>query len=184
MKLIDDIKSNFGKRKLKKLLADLNRNVEVSNFTNAHSVGIIYNIKNPDYQVFINKYVDYLREEIGFKTITTLGYNQKKGHPHFLKIGIKYKFFSKNELDWRNFPKGVEVENFCNEKFDILIDLTRNFAVPLRYVLVKSKAKLKIGRYSEENEKYYDFMVDVSEDTSVSEYIKQVNHFLNNVKPK
>ena len=184
MKLFNGIKTRFGKRKLEKFIVRQKRKARVSNFSTAHSIGLVYNIKNTDYQDFINKYIDYLREEIGFKTIVSLGFNLKETEPKFLKGGSKFKSFSKNELDWKNFPKGKEIENFCNQDFDILIDLARNYTVPLRYVVVKSKARLKIGRYSKENEKYYDFMVDISETEPVSEYIEQVNHFLNNVKPK
>ena len=184
MKLLNNIKSKLGKRKLEKMLEKQKRKIQVSNFNNAKSVGIIYNIKDAEFQDTINKYVDYLREEVGFKTIVALGFNPKKGYPHFLKIGIKYKSFSKLDLDWMNLPKSVEVNNFCEENFDFLIDLSNNNNVSLRYILVNSQAKLKIGRYSKRNEKFYDFMVDTTENTTVKDYIKQVNHFLNNVKPK
>ena len=74
-------------------------------------------------------------------------------------LGKIFDFFSKKELNWKGIPIGGNIENFIGEDFDILIDLNNYYNVPLRYLLVKSNAKLKVGPYSKENESFFDLMI-------------------------
>ena len=99
MALFDNIKDFFGKRKIEKTLATQKRRVAVTNFSSAKSIGIIYHVKTVDYQDFVNKYVDYLRQEIGFKKIVALGYCGEKELPNFItNQSLKFEFFTLKDL--------------------------------------------------------------------------------------
>ena len=185
MKLFNNIKDYFGKRKIDKILRDEKRRVRVTNFSSAKSIGIIYPVSTTDYQDFVNKYIDYLRGEIGFKKIVALGYCDTNEIPNFIiNQSMKYQFFTLKDLDNTNFGKSKEVTDFLKEDFEILVDLSRDFVTPIKHLVASSKSGLKIGRHSEENEKFYDFMVEIDNKAPISQFIEQVNTFLKQVNPK
>ena len=86
--------------------------------------------------------------------------------------------FSQADTDFRN-----EVKDFIKNDFEILIDFSRDNINPIKHIIASSKSGLKIGRHSKENEKYFDFMVEMEKTAPVSQFINQVNTFLKQVKP-
>ncbi len=185
MKLIENIKNSIGRRKIDKILLSNKRRIKVVNYSNAKSIGIVYPVSTTDYQDFINNFIDYLREDIGFKSIVALGYCDSKEIPNFIiNQSLKYQYFTKKDLDFANFGKSKQVNDFVKEDFEILIDFSRDFITPIKHIVASSKSGFKIGRHSSENEKYFDFMVDMDKTAPVSQFIKQVNTFLKQVKPK
>lgn len=161
MKVVDSIRVQAGKRALKKeLLADEKRVAKVCNLADAKSIGLVYKIESKESYDHLHKFAKYLKSEFGIKQILMMGYwDNKKETPEFLKAKVDFEFFTKGNLNWAGIPKGVNIDNFLNEPFDILIDLNSYFNVPLRYLVAKSKAKLKVGRFSKENEPYFDIMI-------------------------
>lgn len=185
MKLIENIKNALGKRKIDKILQSNKRRLRVVNYSNAKSIGVIYPVSTTDYQDFINNFIDYLREEVGFKSIVSLGYCDTKEIPNFIiNKSMKYQYFTKNDLDINNFGTSKEVRDFIKQDFEILIDFSRENINPIKQVVASSKSGLKIGRHTKENEKYFDFMVEMEKTAPISQFINQVNTFLKQVNPK
>ncbi len=185
MKFLTNIKHYLGKRKLDKFLLHQRRRPAVSNFESAKSIGIVYSVSTTDYQDIVEKYVDFLKGEIGFKKIRVLGYYDGPQLPSFvINQSLRYLYFTNKMIDFYQHGKCKETSNFVKEDFDILIDLSQEYCVPIKQVVASSKAKLKIGRLNDENEKFYDFMVDMPDNTPVSKFITQINMFLTQVKPK
>jgi len=185
MKLLTNIKRKLGKRKLNKLVFHQKRRPIVSNFDSAKSIGIVYSVSTTDYQDIVEKYVNFLKGEIGFKKIKVLGYFEGPKLPSFvINQSLKYSYFTNKKVDFYYFGNCKEVSSFIKEDFDILIDLSQDFHVPIKHVVASSKSRFKIGRLNEENEKFYDFMVDMPENTPVSKYITQINVFLTQVNPR
>lgn len=185
MKILENIKNALGRRKIDKILQSNKRKLKVVNYSNAKSIGIIYSVTTTDYQDFIDKFIDYLRGEVGFKSIVSIGYCNNKEIPNFiLDPSAKYKFFTKDNLDRNNFGNTKEVKDFIKQDFEILIDFSRENINPIKHIVASSKSGLKIGRHSEENEKFFDFMVEMNKTAPTSQFIKQVNEFLKQVKPK
>ena len=185
MKFLDNIKARLGRRKIEKILKTQKRRVLVNNFASAKSIGVIYPISTTDYQDFVHKYVDYLRGEIGFKKIIALGYYEGAQLPNFIiNHSMKYQYFTKKDLDFHQFGNNREATDFEKENFDILVDLSREYITPIKHLVASSKASLKIGRLSEVNKPYFDFMVELDDTAPVSQFITQVNTFLKQVNPK
>ena len=49
-------------------------------------------------------------------------------------------------------------------------------------MVASSKAKFKIGKYTKNTERYYNFMISVNEQTQLPAFIEQVNHYLKQIK--
>jgi hypothetical protein len=63
-------------------------------------------------------------------------------------------WFSDKACNWFGKPKMTDIDNFIDERFDILVDLSTKTYFSLQYISIKSKADFKIGRISEESVPY------------------------------
>ena len=70
------------------------------------------------------------------------------------------------------------------EEYEIIIDLTLEDRLPIQYILAKSRARFKVGRWSESNKKILDMMIDMAGSRSLPQLIQQVHHYLLMVNSK
>jgi len=164
--IIDEIRIRSGKISLRRELNNQrSRKVVATNLNDATSVALLLKIKDEKDYKKVTKFMKYLKEEFGIKRVFFLGYwDDAKNDPDFLQSKLDFDFFTKKDLNWKGIPIGGTIDNFTSEKFDILIDLNNYFNVPLRYLILKSASKLKVGRYNKENEAYFDLMLSNDQD--------------------
>ena len=77
----------------------------------------------------------------------------------------------------------IKVQGFIEKEFDLLIDVTLEEHRPLKVVGGLSRARCKVGRFSEENTRYYDLMIKVDKKQNLAEFISQIQHYLTIIKP-
>lgn len=150
-------------------------------FDKVKSIGIIFdnNSKN------VNSLIDNLSKEFkgksGIISFFLLAYNvEDKNRPD--QIGIPTVYLTDKELNWYGMPKFKDAENFLDTQFDLLINLASNDTWAIKFTSLLSKAKFKVGQYSD-NSNIYDFMVNTSADTNSSQlhqliidYLKIINN--------
>ena len=86
-------------------------------------------------------------------------------------------FYCKSDLNWYFKPKNELVDQFINQEFDILFDLSIKNYFTVNYVGSLSKATFKIGKQSESA--YQDLLIDIKENDTVEYLIDQIKHYLN-----
>ena len=85
--------------------------------------------------------------------------NHKKHIPGWLVKKLDSGYFCKSDLNWYGKPQ-KEVQAFIDCEFDILLDLELEPILPLKHVLVQSKAKMKVvAAQPEWDIMDYDFQV-------------------------
>jgi len=166
------------KKKLKKTV----RTRQTINLNNAKSIGIIYNDNEQKSNEIIKEFVSFLSQkdiqvyvvEFINKKIKSENYIKKKG----------FNYFSLNDLNWFYKPKSIIVDEFINNDFDILIDLSlNNNCFPVQYINALSKAKFKIGKFYE-TPNFYDFMINIDSNNDLSFFIEQIKHYLSMINSK
>ena len=169
------IKCKIGHFSLKKRLKKLNRQVKTHNFKTAKSAGILFS--SPDEQSFnaIKEFLSFLSQNE--MKVIALGYVPSKKVPYQFLMLKGINFYSKTDLNWYYKPKNEIIDNFVDQKFDILFDLSIKDYFTVNYVGSLSKAAFKIGKQTENA--YQDLVIDVNKNKSVEYLIEQIKHYLN-----
>ena len=139
-----------------------------------NSIGVIF-----DYDSYYN--YDFFRN-----LIKDLGVNDTKVR-FIAKVDLEKNkpnswdsFFSLDNFDWLGRPKSVEIEEFVEQPFDVLISYYKPNQLELNLVTARSKANFKIG-ITNEDSRLHDLTIDVEpSDTDVFrieliKYLTQLN---------
>ncbi len=178
--MLTSFRNRIGNYLLKRESATVRRNLRMVNLTHAKSIGIVYQLFDvPDYNQ-VMEFVTQLQHD--HKEVKALGFVQHKNLINRFLPKLSYDFFSLNNINWYNKPVSDRVQDFISREFDLLIDLTLNEHLPLKYIIGLSKARCKVGRFSNENARYYDLMIKIQPMTAWREYISQVKHYLTIIK--
>lgn len=143
----------------------------------AKYIGILYQIEEEKSYVLLSEYVDKLLAS--GKILRIVGYHKNKYVPHYCIPKLKYDFFCQKEQNWIGIPNAPFVEEFVNEPFDILIDLSIKPQFPLQYILAKSVAPYKVGGSDDDKKQFLDLMIELNENHSVSDLMYFINDYTN-----
>ncbi|NQY68368.1 MAG: hypothetical protein HRT72_11695 [Flavobacteriales bacterium] len=183
MAIFDGFKLFVGKYYLKQLLkkAPERRRGYISLFQ-ARTVGIIYDATNREDYSKVKDLIHFLKESQ--KNVIALGFINSKDPNMQLAPKLQFRYFGVEQLNWFKKPQGIEVDNFMEEDFDILIDLSLNFCYPLNYICKLTPAKFKVGIAQENGTEYLDMLIDISKKKTTEFFIIQVKHYLKLIKGK
>ena len=173
MNWFSNIRTTVGERKLATKLKVQSRVTVMRNLYDAQHIGIIYNAsENVSFDIIKDLVKRLSRDAV---KVSVLGYVNSKKLPEDYLYRKGFDFFSKTDLNWYSKPALLAVDQFMQEEFDLLIDLSLEDHYPIRYVTALSRSHFKAGRYSE-NETYLDFMIDIEkEKQALQEYHKNKN---------
>ena len=126
--------------------------------------------------MWLLEFINELRENR--KKVKLLGFTSERTLPNYYSEKITWDIISRKNINWYYKPVAPFVKSFCDEEFDLLIDLTLEDFKPLIYAATLSKAKFKVGRYSEMNADIYDLMIHADQIQTVPEFIEHVKYYL------
>jgi len=170
------IRSLIGLHYFRKEVGKTGRERKLTNLRDAKKIGILYNLDDvPDYEV-VAEFVTQLQHDR--KEVRALGYVKNKNLVSRFLPKLSYDFFSVRDMNWFYKPVKDKVMDFIQKDFDLLIDLDMKDSLPLKYISGLSMSMCRIGRYSEHSTSCYDFMIDVKSSTPVTEFIRQITHYL------
>ncbi len=181
MSIITNIKFSIGEKILNSKMKKISRKRGIFNFTNAKTIGIVFNATTQKSFDEANNFIKLL-EQKKIK-VTSIGFVDSKEVRDFYRETLFMSYFSKKNINWYGKPRNERVEMFVNQDFDILIDLSIINEFPIKYISAMSLAKFKVGKQTE-NEKYLDFMIDISKKTETEYLIEQITHYLSMINIK
>ena len=165
----------IGQFNLKRRLKNQNRQVQTHNFKTAKTAGILFNSPNEESFTAIKDFLSFLSQN-ELKVIA-LGYIPSKKVPENYLMRKGFNFYCKSDLNWYYKPRNEIIDQFIEQKFDILFDLSIKNYFTINYVGSLSNASFKIGKQSEHA--YQDFLIDISKNDTVEYLIEQIKHYLN-----
>lgn len=182
MALIQKVKENFGKRFMQKEISLLHRKKNLLNLADAKTVALLFNADEREEFELVKKYVAYLKE-LG-KKVKVVGYYTTKELMSMSYSKLEYTFFSVKELNWHQKPNDLYINNFIAEEHDILLDLNIHDFFPLTYIAALSKAKCKVGKYTEEYGEIYDLMIETDVSKGMKYFLRNVDTYIDMLNKK
>jgi hypothetical protein len=177
MKLFDRIKEWLGRRALLREAMPDRRPVP-KNLALCIKVGIVYVAPDEQAHAQVRNYVKKIKEELGIHRIQCLGYVDDKMMPHYMGAKLHFDAINQKDLNWYRIPGGNTVNNFIAEEHDVLIDLTLTDYLPIQYIVAKSRARFKVGRWGDSNRHFLDMMIDMAGANSLPQLIAQIDRYL------
>ena len=176
-----NIRIKLGQYRFHKEIQKLRIKHEVVSMQEAEKIGLLYDATDEkDYEA-VKAYVKHFRSSMK-KDILAMGYVDKKvlSQAQFAQYGLD--FFTKKDLNFSLIPVNPIVDNFINEKFDILINLNSGKCFPLRYISAMSHARFRVGRYNPNHTICYDMMIKLKGEPEIKKVIEETEHFLRLIK--
>ena len=158
------------------------RTRKICNLDQAGNIGILYFLPDEETYETISQYVKKLQERE--KIVKVLGYVENKHLTDRFAPKLSYDYLFPSELNWYLKPQSNAARDFMDMHFDILIDLSLQEVMPLKYMLALSKAHFKVGLQSDNKSEYLDMMINLKSDGTLNELISQVDHYLDELNKK
>ena len=73
---------------------------------------------------------------------------------------VDYAAYNKKNINWYGVPFGAKVEEFIQEKSDLLLVLCKEMLPHYEYIIAHSQARFKAGADIKKSEKYFDLIIE------------------------
>lgn len=182
MELFRSLRIREGNRRLRKRAGKLKRRRNFINIDDARSIGILWDIINPDDLMPISDFILKMGER-GIR-VDVLAFFSGKVLPDRL-TAIRYlTCLRREDYSFVYLPKTAEAEKFIMSDYDILIEISYRDFLPIRYVSSLSRATMKIapettGSLSGDN---HELLIQTGREQNVREYLNQVVVYLEMIR--
>ncbi|MDA9329159.1 hypothetical protein N9Q76_03405 [Flavobacteriales bacterium] len=175
MRVLDNIKKRLSDFSFKRCKSP-SREVKAINIKNAKTIGIVYRSDDDEVKELIERYVKFLK---GYNAkVKTLGFYNLDELPRYVTPKLEYDYFVKKSLNWSLESNAIEVENFIQQEFDILIDATVQQDDILRFVTKQSKAVFKVGAAGVKSVEDLDFAINLKTGEGTRQLMKGLDNYL------
>ena len=171
--MISYIKKSLLKRHIEKHRSS--REKKLISLEKAHLIGMVCQITDEDSYKEIHTLFSKLQSHN--RTVWLMAYIDKKEVPYYCLPQLSADYFSNKNLNWYGKPSFVQLDDFLNKDFDILIDFSRKKLSPLRYILSVSKAKLLVGA-NEHTQDLYDVFINDETEPDDLKLLKTIHNYL------
>jgi len=177
--MFEKLKGGYATLQLKRESAQVSRERKDPDIHREASIGILYDATDKDdFEVVREFYRDL---KVSQKAPVSLGYVDYKETTFQTLARPESDYFFKHQVNWYRKPAGSIVENFIDEPFDILINLTLADFYPLDYIAAVSKAGLKVGRADSEISFCFDMSFYLDEKATLKSFAYLIIHYLSNI---
>jgi len=149
------------------------RNKVLTSIERAKSIGIICNIT--DEQSYKDIFALFTKLQINDRPVWLMGYIDEKNVPFYCLQQLSADYFCKKNLTWYGAPNFVQMSDFLQKEFDLLIDFTKTAFAPVRYMLALSHAKFIVGS-AFENQQLYDLYI-AGDDNDCAHLLKNIQFY-------
>jgi len=157
----------------------MSRQQKQTNLESARTVALLYYLPDEATYQVVETILGKL-SKMNLK-VRIVCYTDLKIIPHFFIPKITQDVITVKDVNLLYQPQKPFVKEFIDTEYDILIDLSLNNYLPLLYCAALSKAGLKVGRFQEDHELYYDLMIHAAQDETIDSFAEQVIHYLSRI---
>lgn len=144
---------------------------------NAATIGILFDGTDPAEREMVLEFAEQLKNK-GKKVKLLAFFNNKLKSDNFT-----FDHFNRQQVDFALRPKSQESKDFLGQAFDLLLNLSRKSILPLDYIAALSKARFRVGPFTEKIF-CYDLMIELPEKAGLKSFMQQVEFYMKNMRPK
>ncbi len=170
---IKDIKEKIARRKLSKIIRDIDRTPVFPNINTVKTVGVIWQPTQKEAFQYLKSYFN--REQAIFRGFCVF---EEITNPHQDSNTLTVK-----DLDFWGLPKKEKVDEFINIRFEILLNIAFENNLILDYITALSQAKFKVGSARKANN-YFDLNINIDENRDSMYLAKQQIFYLAQLNKK
>ncbi|HAI75485.1 MAG TPA: hypothetical protein DCM08_04495 [Microscillaceae bacterium] len=160
------LRNRFEKKRFKSFVRQNHQ------LTKQAHIGILYQIDpQTNYDAIADWMSKFWKEKI---KCTLLGYQQGKLSDSPLPSDV----FTIQDFNWKGLPTTTSIELFLNTPFDYLFCLCPKPEQGVYYVLLRNKAKFRIGYYDRSHTDFLDLMFHLPEGAGIEEFLALVDRFV------
>jgi hypothetical protein len=172
------IQSFFLNLKNKKAAAEKNTLRKNIPYPQARQIGLLFiNEREEDYAA-INRFVQKLARE--GKKVTALTYFE---HPQSNGYDFYFDSFTKEQISATGVINSDKVERFIETDFDYVFCINKYSFLPFDYILLRSKAKCRVGMYLEEKPECFELMIRPRQEDTLEGLLDQLLTYLQALIP-
>ena len=139
--MFDSIKKHFLHKHIEERKPDKIR--AVCSLQRAATVGMLCEITDEDSYKAIFRLFTQLQES--GKIVHLIGYIDEKFVPFYCLQQLSADYFCQKQLTWCGEPNVVQVNDFMQRDFDILLDFSYRYHAPVEAILATAHSKFVIG---------------------------------------
>lgn len=177
--LVMRLRKRIGRRFLDREMEELERETRSIALRDAKRIGVLFTGEDDVTLKAISRFIEHLRKQ--GKSVRCMGYVPREKVAETLRTASGLEFFTQNDLNWYFRPESRHAVSFIEEPFDLLIDLRMQRRMPLPYMIALSKARFKVGCYSDDDRGLFDLMIRAEDSMGMEEFIDHMRHYLEKV---
>lgn len=145
---------------------------ELCSLKSCSSIGLMCEITDEDSYKEIMQVFAQLQKP--GRNLWLMGYVDEKSVPFYCLQQLTADFFCKKDFNWYGKPVKVQVTDYLQKEFDLLIDFTTRSLAPMAMMLELSNARCIVGG-NVEHEEYYDLFLNMQNEFSQLDLLQQVD---------
>ncbi len=154
-----------------KQAAKVSRPVSGITYDDAKEIGILYSVTDLYKHEIIKTFIKEL--EADKKKVSILTFLDKDKE----NFEFKYNFFEAKDFNIWGKSTSKSVAEFISQNFDYLLYIDLDPHIYNNYILSKSKARCRIGKYFPEQANYFELMINLAHENDTQSLINQIKHF-------
>lgn len=176
MPWFENIKNSLGK---KQLLARTPKSVPLQSmpdYSKIQDIAIVYPAGNAEQEDQVQEFAGHLRAQ--GKKVFLMGFLNQKELGEKRHLHIQSQYFWREYLGLLNLPIKEKLAGFIKQPFDLLINLSPEFNLPILALCAYSEASLKIATHSKEAEPFHQILIDSPSNNLLELGIQMENYLL------
>ncbi|TAH17546.1 MAG: hypothetical protein EAZ08_13555 [Cytophagales bacterium] len=172
------IKKTFLDWKIKKAI-NLQKNIrrQTLNYDEASIIGVLLKSEDPAMTQAVQNFLQRLAKD--HKKVTVVVYHTTS--ENVINFQFQHYSFTEKEIDnWGSIRSEI-VENFILQSFDYLYCISKEEEPVFQYILAKSQAKCRIGKYNPKNEVFFEMMINQKPEQGIDIFIEQALHYTKSI---
>lgn len=172
--MIQDIKSYFFFKRLKKETVGIRKHLLLQDFSKVQTIGIAYDASNFEMITTVRDLENKLRNE--GKNVSVFGFinTEEKKHEPFL--------FTRKDLNWYGYPTKQQLFDFASKDFDLVLGFFNELNSPLNVIFANSKSKLRLGVNFNQDSNLFDIILGTSKLKGKKDIVTILMNFITTIK--